>query len=123
MSLKGTITFSIRPDYDQDVTTSTHVVPSSEYSFEFDQTEGLTLSTVDIQYHFNAWLRSIGYVIDHDDQQGRSVTVAQLIPTQRDRVQFLAPLPCGYSIMAIMSGFHPEDFSSTLNIRSTYKDR
>jgi len=68
MSLKGTITFSIRPDYDQDVTTSTHVVPSSEYSFEFDQTEGLTLSTVDIQYHFNAWLRSIGYVIDHEDQ-------------------------------------------------------
>lgn len=68
MSLKGTITFSIRPDYDQDVTNPGYVVPQTEYSFEFDHTEGLTITTNEIQLHFNAWLRSLGYVIEHDDQ-------------------------------------------------------
>ena len=68
MSLKGTITFNIRPDYDQDVSNPKYVVPQAEYSFDFDHTEGLILTTDEIQHHFNAWLRSIGYVIEHEDQ-------------------------------------------------------
>ena len=68
MSQKGTITFNIRPDYDQDVSNPKHVIPQTEYSFDFDQSEGLTLTTDEIQYHFNAWLRSIGYVIEQEDE-------------------------------------------------------
>lgn len=68
MSLKGSITFSIRPDYDQDVTQAKHVVPQTEYTFEFDHTEGLTLTTDEIQFHFDAWLRSIGYVLPFADE-------------------------------------------------------
>ena len=68
MSHKGTITFNIRPDYDQDVTNSNFVIPQVEYSFDFDHTEGMQLSTDEIQFHFDSWLRSIGYVIEHKDQ-------------------------------------------------------
>lgn len=67
MSLKGTIKFSIYPDYDQDRSDVKLVVPTSEYEFGFDHTEGLQLTTDEIQYHFNSWLRSIGYAISYDD--------------------------------------------------------
>ena len=36
-------------------------------NYEFEVPE-LGVSIDDIQYHFNQWLRSIGYVIDYDDR-------------------------------------------------------
>lgn len=67
MSKKGTITFNCRPDYDQDVTDVRATIPSSEYSFEFDHSEGMQITTREIQFHFNAFLRSLGYVIGNDN--------------------------------------------------------
>lgn len=67
MSKKGTITFNCRPDYDQDATDVIGVVPTSEYSFDFDHTEGMQITTKEIQFHFNAFLRSLGYVVGNDN--------------------------------------------------------
>ena len=36
-------------------------------NYEFEVPE-LGVSIDDIQYHFNQWLRSIGYVIEYDDR-------------------------------------------------------
>jgi len=65
--MKGTFTFNFRPDYEQDVTKSRDVVPTSDYAFDIDMSEGMQITTHDIQFHFNAFLRSLGYVVDYDN--------------------------------------------------------
>jgi len=66
-NLKGEMIFSLRPDYNQDVSDSRHVIPDTEYKFSFNQDQGLQLSVEEIQFHFNKFLRSLGYVIDLSD--------------------------------------------------------
>jgi len=68
MSLKGTIRFVLEPDYNQEESNPKDVVPSSDYSFHFDHTEGMQITVDEIQFHFNAWLRSIGYVVGYEDE-------------------------------------------------------
>ena len=63
MSLKGTIRFVLEPDYNQEESNPKNVIPHSEYSFTFDHTEGMQITVDEIQYHFNAWLRSAGYIV------------------------------------------------------------
>lgn len=65
--LKGTIRFVFEPDYNQENVNPKDVLPSSDYSFTFDHTDGMMITTDEIQYHFNAWLRSIGYAVTYDD--------------------------------------------------------
>ena len=61
--LKGEMIFQIRPDYNQDVDDVRHVIPDTEYKFSFNQDHGLQLSIEEIEFHFNKFLRSLGYVI------------------------------------------------------------
>tara|TARA_B100000963_G_C22540486_1_gene631942 strand:- start:505 stop:798 length:294 start_codon:yes stop_codon:yes gene_type:complete len=63
--LKGEMIFSVRPDYNQNVSDSRHVVPDIEYKFGFDQDSGMQLSVEEIHFHFNKFLRSLGYQIDN----------------------------------------------------------
>ena len=65
--LKGEMIFSVRPDYNQNVDDSRRVVPDVEYKFSFNQDGGMDLSTEEIQFHFNKFLRSLGYQIDMSD--------------------------------------------------------
>ena len=62
-NLKGEMIFQIRPDYNQDVDYVRHVIPDTEYKFSFNQDHGLQLSIEEIEFHFNKFLRSLGYVI------------------------------------------------------------
>ena len=62
--LKGEMIFSVRPDYNQNVNDSRRVVPDVEYKFGFDQDSGMQLSVEEIHFHFNKFLRSLGYQID-----------------------------------------------------------
>ena len=62
--LKGEMIFQVRPDYNQNVNDSRRVVPDVEYKFSFNQDGGMELSTEEIQFHFNKFLRSLGYQID-----------------------------------------------------------
>ena len=62
--LKGEMVFQVRPDYNQNVDDSRRVVPEVEYKFSFNQDAGLELSVEEIHFHFNKFLRSIGYQID-----------------------------------------------------------
>ena len=62
-NLKGEMIFQIRPDYNQDVDDVRHVIPDTEYKFSFNQDHGLQLSIEEIEFHFNKFLRSLGYVI------------------------------------------------------------
>ena len=62
--LRGEMIFSVRPDYNQNVNDSRRVVPDVEYKFNFNQDGGMELSTEEIQFHFNKFLRSLGYQID-----------------------------------------------------------
>lgn len=66
--MAGTFNFSFNPDYDQNKDTVEDVLPSSNYSFEIDHEDGLQITTQEIQFHFNAFLRSLGYVIDHEEK-------------------------------------------------------
>tara|TARA_R100000231_G_scaffold122227_1_gene92375 strand:- start:637 stop:801 length:165 start_codon:yes stop_codon:yes gene_type:complete len=43
------------------------IIPTSEYSFDFDHSEGMQITVREIQFHFNAFLRSLGYVIGNDN--------------------------------------------------------
>ena len=61
--LKGEMIFQIRPDYNQDVDDVRHVIPDTEYKFSFNQDHGLQLSIEEIEFHFNKFLRSLGYMI------------------------------------------------------------
>jgi len=63
--LKGEMIFQIRPDYNQGVNDVRRVVPDIEYKFSFNQEDGLELSTDEIHFHFNKFLRSLGYQIDN----------------------------------------------------------
>lgn len=65
--LKGTITFSINPDYNQEVSDTRYVIPQIDYKFDFDQKNGLDLSLEEIEFHYNKWLRSLGYDIPASD--------------------------------------------------------
>ena len=67
MSIKGTMTISCRPDYDQEMSDVRGIIPTSEYSFDFDHSEGMQITVREIQFHFNAFLRSLGYVIGNDN--------------------------------------------------------
>ena len=71
--LKGEMIFSVRPDYNQNVNDSRRVVPDVEYKFGFDQDSGMQLSVEEIHFHFNKFLRSLGYVIDYDDDSNYTV--------------------------------------------------
>ena len=62
--LKGEMIFQVRPDYNQNVNDSRRVVPDVEYKFSFNQDGGMELSTEEIHFHFNKFLRSLGYQID-----------------------------------------------------------
>ena len=62
--LKGDMIFQVRPDYNQNVDDSRRVVPEVEYKFSFNQDAGLELSVEEIHFHFNKFLRSLGYQID-----------------------------------------------------------
>ena len=62
-NLKGEMIFQIRPDYNQDVDDVRHVIPDTEYKFSFNQDHGLQLSIEEIEFHFNKFLRSLGYMI------------------------------------------------------------
>tara|TARA_R100000388_G_scaffold92119_1_gene74750 strand:- start:10 stop:303 length:294 start_codon:yes stop_codon:yes gene_type:complete len=62
--LRGEMIFSVRPDYNQNVNDSRRVVPDVEYKFNFNQDGGMELSTEEIHFHFNKFLRSLGYQID-----------------------------------------------------------
>ena len=62
--LKGEMVFQVRPDYNQNVDDSRRVVPEVEYKFSFNQDAGLELSVEEIHFHFNKFLRSLGYQID-----------------------------------------------------------
>ena len=53
MSLKGTIRFVLEPDYNQEEANPKNVIPSSDYSFTFDHSEGMQITVDEIQYHFN----------------------------------------------------------------------
>ena len=65
--LKGEMIFSVRPDYNQNVNDSRRVIPDIEYKFGFDQDAGMELSVEEIHFHFNKFLRSLGYQIDVSD--------------------------------------------------------
>ena len=62
-NLKGEMIFQIRRDYNEDVDDVRHVIPDNEYKFTFNQDHGLQLSIEEIEFHFNKFLRSLGYVI------------------------------------------------------------
>ena len=62
--LKGDMIFQVRPDYNQNVNDSRRVVPEVEYKFSFNQDAGMELSVEEIHFHFNKFLRSLGYQID-----------------------------------------------------------
>ena len=62
-NLKGEMIFQIRPDYNQDVDDVRHVIPDTEDKFSFNQDHGLQLSIEEIEFHFNKFLRSLGYMI------------------------------------------------------------
>tara|TARA_Y100001937_G_scaffold122847_1_gene184707 strand:- start:200 stop:466 length:267 start_codon:yes stop_codon:yes gene_type:complete len=69
-NLKGEMIFQIRPDYNQDVDDVRHTIPDTEYKFTFNQDQGLQLSVEEIHFHFNKFLRSLGYQIPLTDSEG-----------------------------------------------------
>ena len=64
---KATIEFRYSPDYNNDNYDTEVIDRMANVNYEFEVPE-LGVSTDDIQYHFNQWLRSIGYVIDYGDR-------------------------------------------------------
>ena len=66
MMNKSTIKFDYTPNYDNnnDDVDVHSILPSVSYEVEIPEF-GVTIS--DMQFHFNAYLRSIGYVIDFED--------------------------------------------------------
>ena len=64
---KATIEFRYSPDYNNDNYDTEVVDRMATVNYEFEVQEH-GVSTDDIQYHFNQWLRSIGYVIDYGDR-------------------------------------------------------
>ena len=64
---KATIEFRYSPDYNNDNYDTEVVDRMATVNYEFEVPE-YGVSTDDIQYHFNQWLRSIGYVIDYGDR-------------------------------------------------------
>lgn len=64
-------TFSVSPDYlsDDDVVDNVrHVEPSLDYSIELPK--GTVVSVDDLYYHFDLWLRGMGYYLDNDEENG-----------------------------------------------------
>jgi len=66
---RGTFTFNFAPPYDQelDKDNARYIIPTAEYRFDVDLSEGMQITTKEIQYHFNAFLRSLGYVVGNDN--------------------------------------------------------
>lgn len=64
---RGTFKFSFDPDYDQDVSNPPVTLPNAHYEFSIDTSNGMEITSTEILYHFSHFLRSLGYVIDHDD--------------------------------------------------------
>jgi len=63
---RGTFTFNFTPPYDQelDKENARYTLATSEYRFEVDLSDGvMDTTTKEIQYHFNAFLRSLGYIV------------------------------------------------------------
>lgn len=67
---RGTFTFNFAPPYDQelDKDNARFTLATSDYRFEVDLSDGvMDTTTYEIQFHFNAFLRSLGYVVDNDN--------------------------------------------------------
>ena len=64
---KATIEFRYSPDYNNDNYDTDVVDRMANVGYEFE-VPAHGVSVDDIQYHFNQWLRSLGYVIDYEDR-------------------------------------------------------
>ena len=63
---RGTFTFSFAPPYDQelDKENARYTLATSDYRFDVDLSDGvMDTTTKESQFHFNAFLRSLGYVV------------------------------------------------------------
>lgn len=65
--MSGTFRFTFDADYDQDKSVPKETLPNINYEFQTVSSTLDDITTKDIQYHFNAFLRALGYVIDYDD--------------------------------------------------------
>ena len=67
--MSGTFRFSYDADYNQNKSVVKETLPSINYDFQIEEGTGFDDVTIsDIQFHFNSFLRGLGYVIDVDDQ-------------------------------------------------------
>ena len=71
--MSGTFRFSFDADYDQDKTNPQDTLPNISYEFQTANSTLDDVTTKDIQFHFNAFLRSLGYVIDYDDDSNYTI--------------------------------------------------
>lgn len=65
--MSGTFRFTFDADYDQDKSMPKETLPNINYEFPTANSTLDDITTKDIQYHFNAFLRALGYVIEYDD--------------------------------------------------------
>jgi hypothetical protein len=72
-NMSGTFRFSFDADYDQDKTNPQDTLPNISYEFQTANSTLDDVTTKDIQFHFNAFLRSLGYVIDYDDDSNYTI--------------------------------------------------
>jgi hypothetical protein len=57
------ITFIMTADYDDVSMDPMHIQPTVEYTIDIPK--NMKLTTLEIDYHFNNWLRGLGYTTDH----------------------------------------------------------
>ncbi len=66
--MSGTFRFSYDADYNQNKSVVKETLPSINYDFQTEEGSGLDDVLVgDIQFHFNSFLRGLGYVIEVED--------------------------------------------------------
>ena len=71
--MSGTFRFTFDADYDQDKSMTKETLPNINYEFPTANSTLDDITTKDIQYHFNAFLRALGYVIDYDDDSNYNI--------------------------------------------------
>ena len=71
--MSGTFRFSFDADYEQDKTNPQDTLPNISYEFQTANSTLDDVTTKDIQFHFNAFLRALGYVIDYDDDSNYTI--------------------------------------------------
>ena len=64
---KATIEFRYSPDYNNDNYDVDVVDRMANVNYEFEVPEH-DVTVEDIQYHFNQWLRSLGYIIAYEEE-------------------------------------------------------